>query len=204
MNFIKNITNIKDENSITTKIRRENFELFRSLVSLYDRKVKILDLGGTQEYWEMMKFTDNINVTLVNLEDINVTRTNFTFIKEDIFNIDLKKFDCDIIFSHSLIEHINHEKFAEIIRNSNKTYFIQTPNKYFPFEPHFLMPLIQFFPVQIRFWLVKTLRKEMNPEEVKTIKLLSKKDLIRLFPNSEIYGSKIFGIRQSFIATERK
>ena len=157
MNLLRIIANIENKNSITNKIRRENFEVLKTLISSYNRKVKILDLGGTQEYWEMMNFTDPnlIDVILVNFGDIKVTLPNFKFVKSDVFDLNLLAIDCDIIFSHSLIEHVDHEKFSKMIRYFNKSYFIQTPNKYFPIEPHFMIPLLQFMPTWLKYWIVR-------------------------------------------------
>ncbi len=204
MNILKKLIDINNPDSFTTKVRQENFKIFKSLVSLYNKPVKVLDLGGTQEYWEMMEYTDPnlIQVTLINLDDIKVTLPNFTFIKMNVF--DLKNIDCDIIFSHSLIEHLDDkEKFAKIIKNSRKSYFIQTPNKNFPIEPHFMMPLFQFFPIWLKFWCTKTFRKELLPE-VESINLLSKEDLKKLFPDATISGGKILGLTQSFVVAKNR
>ena len=205
MNLLKKITDVEDENSIATKVRQGNFKLFKDLVLSFNRKVKILDIGGTQNYWEMMDYTDPnlIQVTLINIDDKKVTLPNFAAIKMNALDLNIFKFDCDIIFSHSLIEHIDHEKFAEIVVRSEKPYFIQTPNKYFPMEPHFLIPLLQFLPLQLKFWLVRKYRKELE-SEVKSINLLSKEKLKNLFPNAEIYGGKILGMTQSFIVIKKE
>jgi len=206
MNIFRKITNIENSNSITTKIRQENFRIFKTLALSYNRKVKILDLGGTQEYWEMMKYTDPnlIEITLINLDDTRVTLPNFSLVKMNVLDLDISKLECDIIFSHSLIEHIsNKERFAKMIRDSGKSYFIQTPNKYFPIEPHFLVPLFQFFPIWLKFWYIETFRKE-SLHEVESINLLSRGDLMKLFPNSTISGRKIFGLTQSFVITKNK
>lgn len=196
---------INDSHSISVKMRRENFKLFRSLISSFYKRVKILDLGGTQEYWEMMEYTDPnlIQVTIINLDNIKVTLPNFSFIRIDILDLDIDKFDYDIIFSHSLIEHVDHEKFAKLIRSFKKPYFIQTPNKNFPIEPHFLIPLFQYFPLWLKYWCIRNFRKELE-SEVESINLLDRKEIERLFPDSFIYEGKLLGLTQSFIVTKRK
>lgn len=203
MNILKNIININDRKSISTKIRQENFKIFKNLVSSFGRKVKVLDIGGTQEYWEMMEYTDPnlIEVVLINIDEIQVSLPNFRAIKKNALELDINGFDCDIVFSHSLIEHVDHERFAQLISDSKKPYFIQTPNKYFPIEPHFLIPLFQFMPLWLKLYLT---RNSSIKNEVETINLLSKGDLKRLFPNSKIFGGKIFGLVQSFIVVKYK
>jgi hypothetical protein len=128
----------------------------------------------------------------------------------DALDFNILKLDCDIVFSHSLIEHTNHKKFAYIVNNFNKSYFIQTPNKYFPMEPHFLIPLFQFLPFWLKVWIVKNIDTGISPKEkntpektIRSINLLSEKDLSKLFPEATILGGKLFGMKQSFIAVRR-
>jgi len=204
MNFLNKIVDINNSESLAVKVRQENFKKFKDLVSSFGRKVKILDLGGRQAYWEMMKYIDPnlIDVTLVNLEDIQVSLSNFRAIKTDIFKLNNSEFiNFDIIFAHSLIEHVDHEKLAKLIVDSGKPYFVQTPNKHFPIEPHFLIPLFQYFPLWLKLWCVRNFRKELEPE-VESINLLTKKELERLFPNSSISGGKLFKLVQSYVVLQ--
>ena len=124
-NFLNKFINVNDKNSIANKVRRENFNHFKNLVSSFNRKVKVLDIGGTQEYWEMMEYTDpnKIEVILINITEIQVTLPNFMAIQMDATDLDLLEFDCDIVFSHSLIEHVDHEIFSTIVRSSYKENF---------------------------------------------------------------------------------
>jgi len=64
----------------------------------------------------MMNYTDTnlIQVTLINLDDIKTSLPNFKSIKMNALDLNILKFDCDIIFSHSLIEHVNHEKLPKL------------------------------------------------------------------------------------------
>jgi hypothetical protein len=87
-----------------------------------------------------------------------------------------------------------------------KKHLIQTPNRYFPLEPHFLVP---FFPTQLRAWLhhhfdLGWWRKAKNYlealEEVESIRLLSCREFAYLFPRSKIWREKLFGITKSFVA----
>ena len=56
-------------------------------------------------------------------------------------------------FSNSVIEHVPPQlqsKFAEEVARVATRYFVQTPNRYFPIEPHYQLPLFQFLPKGIR------------------------------------------------------
>ncbi|MBU0560100.1 MAG: hypothetical protein KKG93_11085 [Bacteroidetes bacterium] len=117
-----------------------------------------------------------------------------------------------MIFSNSVIEHvgeyIDQKKFSNAIRRIAKRYFIQTPNYYFPFEPHFLFFGIQYLPVEIRAWLIrhfnlgwyeKERHYSRSLEIAKSIRLLKRKEIFELFPEAEIINEKCFGLTKSFI-----
>ena len=97
---------------------------------------------------------------------------------------------------------------AEEIMRVGKRYFVQTPNKNFIIEPHFLFPYFQFLPIRIRIWLVMNVKMGWFKREpqanrahtlVKGITLLNKKELLTLFSGSNLYIEKLFGIAKSFI-----
>ena len=56
----------------------------------------------------------------------------------------------DVVFSNSVIEHVetyeNQRRMAAEIRRVGRRYFVQTPNRHFPLEPHFLVPGFQLLP----------------------------------------------------------
>ena len=138
---------------------------------------------------------------------------NFIYLKKDVTDLsDFKDKEFDIVYSNSLIEHINTEdlqiKLAEDIRRIGKHYFIQTPNYYFPIEPHFLFPFFQYLPLNLRAALVKKFDLgwyDRQPDKVKafelasSIKLLSQKELKKLFPDGNIYHEKYLFLNKSFI-----
>jgi len=51
-------------------MRRRRFELFLSLLRTLKGHVEILDIGGTQQFWDLMlgDDTSDIRVTLLNIE----------------------------------------------------------------------------------------------------------------------------------------
>jgi len=119
----------------------------------------------------------------------------------------------DAVFSNSVIEHVgtfeDQKMMAnEVIRVTN-FYFIQTPNLYFPIEPHFLVPFFQFFPLSLKVFLVKNfslgwVEKEKNSENalntINSIRLLNYKEMNLLFPKSYIFREKFLGLTKSFFA----
>ena len=91
----------------------------------------------------------------------------------------------DWVFSNAVIEHVwgreRQKKFAQEIRRvARKGYFVATPNRYFPVDPHTLLPFYQFLSPE---WQSRICR--FSPGYLRTyepIDLLSTADLEELFP----------------------
>ncbi len=95
----------------------------------------------------------------------------------------------------------------EICRVGNY-HFVQTPNKYFIIEPHYLLPYFQFLPKNLQYFILtkSKLSRNMKWKEkaakqyVEEIRLISRKEYKELFPSSKIWKEKFMGLSKSFIA----
>ena len=206
--------------SLVSFLRRKRFAFFKSLIQSAPDTLNILDIGGTLEFWVNSGFLADllqikeINITLLNIKEYQSNHPNIKTAIGDATN--LKQFrdgEFDIVFSNSVIEHLftyeNQLLMAAEIKRISKRFFIQTPNKYFPIEPHFQFPLFQFLPLSIKVilirnfklgWRNKAATKEQAVKTVTEIRLLGKKELNKLFPNSKIYQEKFFGLTKSLTA----
>jgi len=213
--FISGIVNYNNPKSIANKFRQKRFKFFEEQLKKISKPVSILDLGGTQLYWERRGFHNKskIEITLLNLYKEEVTFDNFISLTGDAANLSgFKDNQFDIVFSNSVIEHLftkeNQMRMANEARRVGKYYFIQTPNKYFPIEPHFLFPLFQFLPFKVKIFLLtktklirgRNYEKENAIDHVKEIRLISLKEFMEFFPNGKIYKEKFMGMTKSFIA----
>ena len=94
---------------------------------------------------------------------------------------------------------------SEIMRVGEK-YIVQTPNKYFFLEPHYLLPFFQFIPNKLKYSILtktklsrlKKWNKKFASRYIEEIRLLSLKDMKQLFPNSKINFEKFLGMNKSF------
>jgi len=70
MNILRNSADVKGEESLSNKLRRKRFALFLDIYNRFGGKqVRILDIGGTVNFWEQMNFTaEHCSITLVNPE----------------------------------------------------------------------------------------------------------------------------------------
>lgn len=202
-------------NSINQKFREKRFNFFTTLLEgiKSDETIQILDIGGTEIYWERMKFTANNNViiTLLNLDIVPTKNNNFISVKGDACDLSsFKDKQFDIVFSNSVIEHLfsidNQKKMANEAMRVGKFYYVQTPNYFFPIEPHWLFPFFQFLPFKTRVFLTKNFdlghhKKSINKEDaikrVNEVKLLTEKQLKKLFPGGKVYRETFLSLVKS-------
>lgn len=219
MNFIQKIANNSSTTSLSHSMRFKRFIYFKSLLQKFNRPISILDIGGTQEYWVNMGLdSDDYKITLLNLAEQEVTSLNFCSVignATNLLNFSDKSFD--IVFSNSVIEHLftkeNQKKMACEVMRVGKYHFIQTPNYYFPLEPHFLFPGFQYLPKSVRCLLIHKFNlghipKKKSIDEAKLIvdeiRLLTINEMKQLFPQSFIWKEKIGGFVKSIVAHNLK
>ncbi len=206
--------------SISAKLRNKRFILFKSLVLRTSYPLKILDVGGKETIWVREGFCDpntinRIQITILNINKQQTTSPNIISVVGDARNMsEFADGEFDMVFSNSVIEHVgNYDdkmQMAKEIQRVGKKYFVQTPNFYFPIEPHVMYPFFQFLPLQMKVWILTNIgrrrRKVDDREKAKKIangiNLLSKKEFIKLFPKATIFEEKFLGLTKSFIAYE--
>ena len=210
--FSKLIDN-SNPDSLSSKMRQRRWEQFRELAMSIERPLKILDVGGSQRVWEQIGFADqpDIHIILLNIDPMPSDHANIVPVLGDACCMsDFADKQFDIVFSNSLIEHVGDEgrirQCAEEIRRVGKNYFVQTPNRYFPVEPHFVFPLFQFLPTSLSTTLVQNFSLGWMPKcpvradaeaAVKSIRLLSKQEMKKLFPDGQIIEERLLGMTKS-------
>lgn len=209
---------IKAAFDFSAKLRQKRFTLFKSLVRSLHHPLRILDLGGTQSFWETIEFArEDVEIVLLNIsaETARVTLPNFTSVVGDAR--DLSAFadhEFDVVFSNSVIEHVGdfyqQRQMAAETQRVGKRLFLQTPNRYFPIESHFFFPFFQFLPLRLRLlvgcrfdigWF-KHIEGEEKVELITSLRLLSEKELHQLFPRAVVMRERFLGLTKSFTLYE--
>jgi hypothetical protein len=214
--LLSKLMDIRRPDTLASYFRQKRYEFFRNLASSVERPMKILDVGGLQHVWERIGFADqpDIHVTLLNITRVPADHWNMESVEGNACSMPQfhdKQFD--IVFSNSVIEHVGGDKeiqmMANEIRRVAKCYYIQTPNRYFPMEPHFFFPMFQFLPVSLRATLVQHFPLGWSPKipdrkraeaEVRAINLLSKNQVKALFPDALTVDERLLGIPKSIQA----
>ncbi len=197
-------------------MRRQRFQLFLSLLKSLEGHVEVLDIGGTQQFWDLMLGDEapDIRITLLNIEHQRVSSKRFISAAGDARSIpQFADNSFDVVFSNSVIEHVGNysaqRRMADEVRRVSRRYFVQTPNRRFPLEPHFLFPFFQYLPLGTRAWLVNRFDigwyrripdRSAALAEVESIQLLTRREFAALFPEARIHEEKFGGLTKSFVA----
>lgn len=196
------------------RYRTRRFQHFLNIFKP-QRNCRILDVGGSSDTW--FKSGLNKNVTLLNLtrprqKDIEM---GFTYINGDALHMDMiEDQSYDIVYSNSVIEHVGgfekQKRFASEIKRVGKSFWVQTPNRFFPVEPHLMFPFSQFMPPAMERWIAmnwpgSNYRKWGIEEErvflfLENTHLLSESELKILFPTSNIFKERVAGFTKSMVA----
>ena len=177
---------------------------------------KVLDVGGTLFNWNLLGKRPRL--TMVNLTALTSEKNAeyVNWIIADGRYLPFKDGAFDVVYSNSLIEHLENLdgqlKFAAECMRVGKNYFIQTPNKWFPIEPHFLAPFIHWLPRQVSRrllrnftvwgWITRPTQQQCDAM-LQEIRLLDAREMRSIFPQAELIQERLLGWTKSFIILKR-
>lgn len=217
---------VSTKQRMSENFRRKRDKLLRGFITNAPRKKKtleIIDLGGSAIYWKRVGHNflreQNVFVNLVNLteEELKVSSAPTDIFAYHIGNackLDFADHSFDICHSNSVIEHVGGWRdmldFAHEAQRVAPSLYIQTPNFWFPIDPHFASaPMIHWMPRPIRARLMEhfpiaTAGKAKDPSTafgfVDSSRLLTTRQMRALFPDSEIHFEKLAMLSKSIIA----
>jgi hypothetical protein len=181
-------------------------------------RTRLLDIGGQPHTWFFeSRFCEPLPVTLVNQRFPNLAAHNnnsrFTPIEADATDLPFENQSFDIAYSNSVIEHLTtwerQQAFASEARRVASNLWIQTPARHFPIEPHVLAPFFQYLPkrLQIRLarhftlWGLLSKPSPVDIEElISEVRLLTLREMKKLFPDCIILKERVLGITKSYVA----
>jgi Methyltransferase domain len=197
--------------SIAERMRLRRWELMRArLPDLLE--MTVVDLGGTMSWWARAPVRPR-HVTVVNLAPSDATVPWVTSVAGDACQADilLAGQSFDLAFSNSLIEHVGGHRarsaLARVIRSLAPRYLVQAPYRYFPLEPHWLFPGLQFAPLPVRrrvaaLWPLGHTRgwdDSQILDEVMSTELFGATEMRAYFPDGRLYWERFLGLPKSMI-----
>ena len=205
-------------NSLGYKFRIKRLQEFEKM--FFSRfsgleKIEILDVGGTSYFWKNSTLLSHpgLRITLLNLHLVETTHPSIHAVQGDAS--DMREFETgsfDLVFSNSVIEHLYtlelQQKMASEILRVGKSYFIQTPNVYFPIEAHYALPFAQYYPKAFLHFILTQTKfsrlKKWSPAEasqyIAEIRLLNAQEMKALFPGASLLKEKVLGLTKSITA----
>jgi len=211
-----------EKKTLGFRMRQRRFARFRRILeAVHARRgrVDIVDLGGTETYWliagdALERFNCRVHVINPALPEAP-SDPRFTFERGDATALaHLADGSFDVVHSNSVIEHVgawwHMRAFAEQVRRLAPAYFVQTPNFWFPVEPHFRAPLVHWLPEPLRARLLMTVhlgfaedkQRDMDAamRRVHGITLLDGAQMGALFPDARIERERLGPFAKSLIA----
>jgi Methyltransferase domain len=179
-------------------------------------QTRILDVGGIPKFWQEVPI--NARITLLNLYELDEYDRSFmtpnqTSVVGDGTKLDFEDQSFDIVFSNSVIEHLgtaeNQMAFAREARRVGRGYWVQTPAKEFPIEPHYFAPCVHWFPKNIQrrllpkcsLWgLLRKPSDEVLDYVLAELRLLRRREFRTLFPDGHFWTERTIGLPKSYTA----
>ncbi len=200
---------------VSGSFRKKRFARFAALLDTFEKPVSIVDVGGTVRFWEEHGLAggSEVDVTLINLRAEDTQYANVRGLAGDA--TDLSEFadkSFDIAFSNSVIEHLftidAQHRMASEMRRVAHAYWVQTPNYWFPIEPHFYVPGWQWLPMGVRTAMLRHWRcgcrgpcpdPEVARRQVAEVRLLRKPELKQMFSDATIEAESVCGLAKSWL-----
>jgi len=179
-------------------------------------ETRILDVGGTALNWSLLSVRPRLTICNMPRATESV-EPGVIWISGDGRMLPFRSKSYDIVFSNSVIEHLrsraDQQRFAQEIARVGIRYWVQTPNRWFPVEPHLLTPLLHFLPkswqrkvasnFSIWAWIERPSpdRREFYVNHyLNDIRLLDARELTALFPGCALIKERFLGWTKSLIA----
>lgn len=190
--------------------RGSRMRRFEKMFAVRD-DMRIIDVGGRKCNWTLI--AKQPDVTITNIEFDSYEDGRFHYVHTDGGRLPYADRNFDVCYSNSVIEHVGDAKarasFAAEIRRVAPHYYVQTPNKWFFFDPHTVGAFVHWLPKRwqrrlIRWFTPWGLIDRPSQEKVDAllaeIDLLTEAEMRALFPDATILKERFLGLTKSIIA----
>ena len=216
MRFLRGLADSSAPGSAATRFRGARLERLMALLRPLPKPIRIIDVGGTVPFWARIGTIEDFDVTIVNLFPQESEHPRVHAVVGDAR--DLSAFgdaSFDVAFSNSVIEHVpqldEQCRVASELRRVGRRVWLQTPNRRFPLEPHFLFPFFQYLPIAARAFLLRRMdlgwfKRTPDPAAARrtaeSIRLMTAGELRRCLPGASIVTERFLGLPKSFIVLD--
>ncbi|HUI84522.1 MAG TPA: class I SAM-dependent methyltransferase [Candidatus Binatia bacterium] len=173
-------------------------------------EMRILNVGATgtqlglsQQFESAYRYHSRIVGGGISLAEAEDYRASFPGVQAVVFDgcaLPFADRSFDIVYSNAVLEHLPGNeyvsRFAAEIQRVGKGWFITTPNLWYPVEPHYHLPFVQFLPQTAQRRLVRRLGKLPYHH----LQLLTAKQLRKLFHAGEVTGCRVTFFPETLVA----
>ncbi len=218
--YMPKVTHYRPDQSNSFRLNR--FAIVRRLINEIlqtKRECNVLDIGGTPAYWTTLGANLDWNRVKVRLVNLTAGSTDFHGLVCEVGDARrLPQFadsSFDLVHSNSVIEHVGRwgdmESMATEVRRLANRYFVQTPNFWFPLEPHARFPLLHWMPESWRYRILMNRTCGFWQQQpnlgravtaIQSACLLDKKQMQFLFPDAKIEIERYLGLPKSLMAVK--
>jgi hypothetical protein len=201
--------------SLGARSRKHRWHVFQQHFPDLESRT-VVDLGGTVEYWKRAPMQPK-TVHVLNFEEPPESIPDWITVEiADATDPDLanRLGTFDLVYSNSVIEHVGGDAkrraFAANVEALAPRHWIQTPYRYFPVEPHWVCPFMQYLPLSIRAGLgmrwplvhTKADNFESAVAAQLSVELLDITAMRHYFPTSQIVKDRLAGLVKSIVAVK--
>jgi hypothetical protein len=193
------------------RFRKQRMRLFFGLASRVPMPARLLDVGGTTDFWRD-RLPAGLSVTLLNVFDQEALEGMEVMIGD---GCDLGRFEThsfDMVFSNSVLCLVGgwkrQQQMASEIRRVGRRYFVQTANQDFPLDWRTLVPFFHWLRPSVQAWFFqrvtvgrykKVQDAQVAGELATRVRDLTRRELSKLFPEGTIVPEKVLGLTKSFM-----
>ncbi len=189
-----------------TRLRSQRYTQFEHLCALRPED-RILDVGAG-EGSALERFNARNRIVALDLQPALPSQPNVTAVEGDARNLPYPDGSFEICFSNSVLQYMIGEdrlRYASEVRRIAERYYVQAPYKYFPIEPHYLVPFFQLLPRRVQRWMNDRLSLGWRRKGSWTETLMpSVREMRRLFPDAEIHRERVLGLTKSLVAVRAR
>lgn len=207
----RRIVDSENPASIASEFRRRRWTRMLQRFPDLDQ-MRVLDLGGTVQHWATSPVAP-ASLTVLNLMEQDPPDSSVVVVVGDACDPprSITAGHYDLVYSNSVLEHVGgharRQRMATVVTDLGDHHWVQTPNRYFPIEPHWLFPGFQFLPVSARVWLTENWPLGYirgigrgAVEQVLFTELIGSREMSYLFPGAELQTERVLGLTKSLIS----
>jgi hypothetical protein len=201
--------------AVSLHFRRRRMERCAAELCLTSN-TRVLDIGGTPDYWRLLAAPPRLVLLNTPRAAADLAGAQ-AWVAGDGRALPFRDAAFDVVFSNSVIEHVgdaaSQRQFANEVARVGRSYWVQTPNRWFPVEQHLLTPFIHWLPrrwqralvPRFNWWRllvpVSADRRDFYIQHyLRDVRLLGPSQLRALFPEARILRERVLGVAKSLVA----